>query len=148
MPLMTIGEAANAAGVSAKAIRLWEARGLIPATRRTRAGYRLFSEMDVAMLRFIRQAKRLGLTLDEIREIISLQDAGTRPCERVVEMIDGHLARIEAALVELHQLHALLTATKSLPHPLSGGTGESTICHIIEGIDMRPAVSPIDRGRD
>lgn len=54
---MTVGTAAKAAGVSAKAVRLWEAKGLLPPAERTQAGYRLFSNNDVAVLQFIRQAK-------------------------------------------------------------------------------------------
>ncbi|WP_435107372.1 MerR family transcriptional regulator [Nocardiopsis synnemataformans] len=63
---MTVGAAAKAAGVSAKAVRLWESKHLLPPAQRTEAGYRLFTDADVAVLCFIRQAKTLGLTLAEI----------------------------------------------------------------------------------
>ena len=88
--LMTI----SAAGVSPKAIRLCEARGLIPPMSRTESGYRIFNESDLDLLRFIRQAQRLGLTLREISEIIRLRDEGAPPCERVAQMIDAHLTRM------------------------------------------------------
>ena len=76
---MTVGAAAAATGVSAKAVRLWESKGLLPAAARTEAGYRLFTEDDLDVLRFIRQAKALGLTLPEIKDIIDLQRDGATP---------------------------------------------------------------------
>ena len=60
MPPMNIGEAAAAAGVTPKMIRHYESLGLIPEADRTEAGYRLYGEREVAMLRFIRQARGLG----------------------------------------------------------------------------------------
>ena len=64
--LFTVGQAARATGLSPKAIRLYEAKALLPPAERTEAGYRLFSDEDLTTLRFIRQAKTLGLRLDEI----------------------------------------------------------------------------------
>ncbi len=93
MDVITVGEAARVIGVSAKAIRLWEAKGLIPAAKRTTAGYRSFTDTDLARLRFIRQAKALGLTLEEIRSIVATQRAGSSPCDRVRQAIG-----IDAAL--------------------------------------------------
>jgi len=76
MDMMTVGETARAVGVSTKAIRVWESRGLIPAAERTATGYRSFTATDLDRLRFIRQAKTLGLTLSEIGRIIATQYAG------------------------------------------------------------------------
>ena len=59
----TVGAAAKAVGVSAKAIRIWEAKGLLPPAGRTEAGYRLFTDDDIEILRFIIRAKTLGLTV-------------------------------------------------------------------------------------
>lgn len=120
--LMTISEAASAAGVSPKAIRLWEAKGLIPPVSRTESGYRTFNESDLDLLRFIRQAQRLGLTLREISEIIRLRDEDALPCELVAQMIDAHLTRIEQALDEMHQLHAALSLAQRRAQSSPAGT--------------------------
>jgi len=79
----TVGAAAKAVGVSAKAIRIWEAKGLLPPTGRTEAGYRVFSDDDIEILRFICRSKTLGLTLPEIKSILDLHRQGTAPCEQV-----------------------------------------------------------------
>jgi DNA-binding transcriptional MerR regulator len=73
---MTVGAVAKAAGVSAKAVRLWESKGLLPPAERSQAGYRIFTEDDLGVLRFIRQAKTLGLTLPQIKDILDLQRGG------------------------------------------------------------------------
>ena len=76
----TVGKAARAAGLSAKAVRLYEAKGLLPEAPRTESGYRTYTDDDITVLRFIRQAKTLGLSLGEIRDILDLRRGGTTPC--------------------------------------------------------------------
>lgn len=63
-----------------------------------RAGYRLFAHDGIAVLRFIRQAKTLGLTLAEISDIHSLQRGGAQPCGRVTPLLDTHIDRTLAEL--------------------------------------------------
>ncbi len=133
MDTMTIGEVASAVGVSPKAIRLWEARGLLPTTPRTALGHRTFTDADLASARFIRQAKALGLTLREIRDIIHLQQAGIRPCKRVIEAIDAHLFTIDQQIADLVQLRSTLTVARSTTHDQAPcPQGSSVECYIIE----------------
>jgi MerR family copper efflux transcriptional regulator len=79
---LTIGQAAQAGGVTRKAVRVYEAKGLLAAADRTIAGYRLYDERDVELLTFIRRARTLGLHLDDIREVLDIRNAGIPPCER------------------------------------------------------------------
>lgn len=132
MSRMTIGEAAQMVGVSAKAIRLWEAKGLLLDIERTSAGYRLFREDDLAVLRFIHQAQLLGMTLGEIKRIRDMQQAGNTPCKRVTHLIDKRIIEIDEALSDLHQLrHTLLTARARADS--AGDTArDALVCHIIE----------------
>lgn len=132
MRLMTVGEAAHAAGVSPKAIRLWEARGLIPKAERTNTGYRTFTDADLATLIFIRQAKTLGLTLSEINDVIELQGAGVSPCGRVLEAIDAHLAAINQSIADLLQLRQTLARAKDGADQECSGEGNGSACPIIE----------------
>ena len=69
---MNIGEAAEAAGVSPKMIRHYEQIGLLAAAARTESGYRQYSERDVSLLRFIRQSRRLGFSMEQIAELLGL----------------------------------------------------------------------------
>src|SRR2546428_11869096 len=77
---LLIGEVAKRSGASRKALRLYEEAGILPAPRRTQSGYRVYSSQALDLLAFVRQAQRLGFTLDEIREIVAIQRAGRAPC--------------------------------------------------------------------
>ncbi len=76
---MRIGELGERLGVNTKTIRYYESIGLVPEPERTSSGYRIYSEADVERLVFIKSAQRLGLALDEVREILALRERGRRP---------------------------------------------------------------------
>lgn len=130
---MTVGTAAEAAGVSPKAVRLWESKGLLPPAERTEAGYRLFAEDDLAVLRFIRQARALGLSLAEIKDILGLQRDGAAPCDRVTEVLDTHIAEIDRTLADLRRLRQSLVSVRSAARETRSRGGTAVVCHIIEG---------------
>ncbi|GAB3671597.1 MerR family transcriptional regulator [Saccharopolyspora sp. ID03-671] len=135
---MTVGAAAQAAGVSAKAVRLWESKGLLPPAERTEAGYRLFTDDDLAVLRFIRQAKTLGLTLPEIKNIIDLQRDGATPCGRVTELLDAHIADIDRTLTELRQLRRSLSSARQIARDGKRRGEHAVVCRIIENHTTAP----------
>lgn len=129
---MTVGTAARTAGVSAKAVRLWESKGLLAPAERTEAGYRILTEEDLRVLRFIRQAKTLGFTLSEIKDVLDLQRYGATPCVQVIELLDRHIAQIDRTLTDLHQLRGLLASARQSAK-LSQRDGKNTVvCQIIE----------------
>ncbi len=109
----TVGKAAQAAGVSAKAVRLYEAKGLLPEARRTQAGYRAYTDDEITVLRFIRQAKTLGLSLGEIRDILDLHRGGTTPCPHVVALLGQRIREIDRTITELRQLRHALAGTRA-----------------------------------
>ncbi|UGY91263.1 MerR family DNA-binding protein [Streptomyces gobiensis] len=129
---VTVGKAAELAGVSRKAIRLWEAKGLLPQADRTEAGYRLFDQADLEVLRFVRRARALGLTLDEINDILDLQRGGAQPCGRVTQMLDAHLDQINRTLSELRQLRRSLIAARRTAETARRSGGDAVVCQIIE----------------
>ncbi|GAA3732483.1 Cu(I)-responsive transcriptional regulator [Spinactinospora alkalitolerans] len=129
---MTVGAAAQAAGVSAKAVRLWESKGLLPPAQRTEAGYRLFADTDVSVLCFIRQAKTLGLSLAEIKDVLDLQRHGDAPCERVTGLLDAHIADIDRKLADLRQLRRTLTGARRSARAHQRRGDHAAICRIIE----------------
>lgn len=96
-----IGDFAQAMGCTPKTVRYYEALGLLAAPRRTESGYRLYAEQDAERLRFVLNAKALGLSLNEIREIVALWDNGTQPCERVSVLLERKLAALDAKIQEM-----------------------------------------------
>jgi DNA-binding transcriptional MerR regulator len=127
---MRIGELADRVGVNTKTIRYYESIGLLPQPPRTDAGYRVYGAADEARLVFIKNAQHLGLSLEEIREVLALRDAGTAPCEHVRGMLREQIRTISRRMVELRrlreELRALEAAIDEIPE------SEAAICRIIE----------------
>jgi Cu(I)-responsive transcriptional regulator len=105
---MNIGQAAQASGVSAKMIRHYESLGLIAAPPRTEAGYRVYGDREVHLLRFIRHSRDLGFSLEQIRELLGLWQDRARPSRQVRALAQAHLAELEAKLAELQAMKATL----------------------------------------
>src|ERR671932_519652 len=101
---MRIGELAERLGVTTKAIRFYESIGLVPDPPRTPAGYRIYDEADAERLTFVKTAQRLGLRLDEIKEIIALRDRGERPCAYVAGVLDRQVADLNQRIREMRRL--------------------------------------------
>lgn len=98
---MQIGQLAKSAEVTVQAVRFYERKGLLPSPSRKESGYRVYGEGDVLRLQFVRQAKRLGLSLDEIQSILRMRDRGVSPCSEVIAMAEQHLAETEQQLSHL-----------------------------------------------
>ncbi len=104
---MTIGKLAQAAGVTTKTIRYYEQLGLIEAPRRSASGYRLYSPDMQHRLTYITQAKRLGLSLREIQELLDLYHPSQVPCGHMLALMDQKLQQIETMMrdLEVFQRH-------------------------------------------
>src|SRR5438552_16510410 len=89
---MQIGELAKETRVTVQTVRFYERRGLMPQPLRRESGYRDFGEGDLRRLEFIRHAKALGFSLQEIREILRMRERGQCPCTDVTKMAERHLA--------------------------------------------------------
>lgn len=129
-PQLRIGGLASRLGLNPKTIRFYEQIGLLPAPPRTAAGYRLYGAADLERLRFVGQAKAIGLSLDEIREILALRAEGTRPCEHVVALLDRKVAAVDAQLRALQAFRGELAAMRA--EAARTATAEACVCGIIE----------------
>lgn len=129
---VTIGEAAEQAGISPKAIRLYEQRGLLEPTLRTDAGYRTYGPEDLAVLRFIRQAKAVGLRLDDVARIIDLQRTGHQPCATVIQLLEARLTDIDRQLADLTALRATLATARATAEDAQRAGRAAVICTVIE----------------
>ncbi|MGJ7579803.1 Cu(I)-responsive transcriptional regulator [Variovorax sp. RHLX14] len=134
---MNIGETAKASGVSAKMIRHYEKVGLFPEALRTEAGYRQYSTQEVSTLRFIRQSRDLGFSIDQIRELLGLWQDKRRPSRQVKALAQAHLQDLDAKLQELSAMKA------TLAHLVSHCHGDDRPdCPIVETLaDERQATS-------
>jgi MerR family copper efflux transcriptional regulator len=105
---MNIGDAAKASGVSAKMIRHYESVGLFPEARRTDSGYRQYTDKEVSTLRFIRQARDLGFSIEQIRELLGLWQNRKRPSRQVKALAQARIHELEEKLKELQSMKATL----------------------------------------
>jgi MerR family copper efflux transcriptional regulator len=105
---MNIGQAAEASGVSAKMIRYYESIGLIPKTVRTEAGYRVYSDNDVHTLGFIRRARDLGFSVEQIAELVTLWRDRRRASTDVKRIALEHVSLLERKAQELQEMAATL----------------------------------------
>lgn len=127
---LRIGELARLATTSRDTLRYYERVGLLPRPPRTRSGYRLYDPSAADRVVFIRKAQALGLSLEEIRDVLRIAAAGTPPCEHVRAALNRRLHEVEARIGELESLRATLrrALSRSRRLPLAA----SCICGIIE----------------
>ena len=129
MHSMTIGKLAKLAEVGVDTVRFYERQELLHPAQRTATGYRLYSPEDADRLRFIRRAKTLGFSLDDIKELLQLNDA-TGDRADVKQIAQQRLANIE---LKIRQLTAMRDELASLVTRCSG-RGSIDSCPIIEGV--------------
>ena len=134
---MNIGQTARAAGVSTKMIRHYEQIGLIPAASRTDAGYRQYGERDISILRFIRQSRRLGFSMEQIAELMSLWSNRQRASREVKALAQGHLRALDD---KMRELAAMRTALQALVHSCHGN--EDPHCAILDDLAMDSPQAP------
>ena len=132
---MTVDDLSRRCGVAANTIRYYTRIGLLRPARHPSNGYRLFGETDVKQLAFIGRAKRLGLSLAEIRGLIRIAEAGGSPCAQARSIVARREAEIRDKIAELEAMHvhmkAALEAWKTLPDVPKD---HSVICPIIESV--------------
>lgn len=115
---MNIGQASRHSGISTKMIRHYEGLGLIQPAARTESNYRDFSERDVNDLRFIRRARSLGFSIEEISRLLSLWRDGSRPSREVKALAESHIQALEQRIAEMQAM------TNTLRHLARGCAGD------------------------
>ena len=127
-----IGALSSASGLSVSALRFYEAQGLLVASKRSAGNYRIYDAEAVDRARFIRHAKQLGFSLDDIRDLLRVQDSDSRRDVRA--LAQKHVARIESRIQSLQSIHGVLA------NAVSACDGEGSVegCPVIESIQDLP----------
>ena len=105
---MTIGKIAKKTALNVQTIRFYERAGLLEAAERTPSGYRQFEENTVERIQFIRKAQKIGYSLEEIRDLLSLRVSEENPCDWVRLMTEVKIAEINEKMRDLRELKSRL----------------------------------------
>jgi MerR family copper efflux transcriptional regulator len=131
-PSLTIGQVAHDAGVAVDTVRFYERQGLIPEPPRKRSGYRQYPAETVPRIRFIRRAKDLGFTLEEVAELLALRATSGRSCADVRAHASATIGRIEEKLRALEKMKSALSRLVAT----CTGRGSTRECPILESLEQ------------
>jgi MerR family mercuric resistance operon transcriptional regulator len=127
-----IGELSRLSGVNIETIRYYERVKMLPPPPRTSSGRRVYHSTDLRILVFIRRARELGFSLDEIRALLRLGGPERASCREVREIAAHHLEEIRAKLSDLKKLERLLAKTVAR---CSGKTAPD--CPVLDILDIQ-----------
>lgn len=133
MEALTIGKAAEKAGVGVETIRFYERRGLIEQPHRpNRTGFRVYSADTIRRIRFIRQAQQIGFSLREIQELLSLRADPSADCSDVRDRAAAKVEEVNGKINELMEIRA------ALEHMIAAcpGRGGLEACTILEALHL------------
>ena len=130
---MKIGEIAKATGLTTKTIRYYELNRLLEEPERTESGYRIYGPEDVERLEFVKKAKRLGLSLEEIRDVLQLHAQRQAPCVHVLALLDRKLDQLNDIMREMDEFRQeLMRLRVESQVRLEQLPDDARICGIIE----------------
>ncbi len=143
---MNIGDAAKASGVSAKMIRYYEDTGLIPPAARTASGYRVYTDKDLHMLRFIRRARDLGFSVKDIGALLSLWQDRERQSADVKRVALAHVDALRQKIRELDDMASTLETLAACCH--GNDRPDCPILSELEAPATPPVPPPASEGSD
>ncbi|MGH8188092.1 MAG: MerR family transcriptional regulator [Steroidobacteraceae bacterium] len=126
---LTIGRLSTRATVNIETVRYYEKVGLLPSPPRTAGGHRLYGEAHVKRLTFVRRARELGFTLEEIRALLHLADERPPSCARARSLATKHLADVREKIADLKRMERVLTQTVALCEE-----GDRPECPLLEAL--------------
>ena len=134
MKQLTIGKLAEMTGVSADTLRYYEKMGLLEGTPRSQAGYRLYDQDAVRVVRFIRGAKELSFTLDEIRQLLTLKQSDKSTCGEILKHTEAKIKEAEHRIKDLKEIRKVL---KALAEQCPADDTPSDCCPILDHISRK-----------
>jgi Cd(II)/Pb(II)-responsive transcriptional regulator len=135
---MRIGELARKAGSQPETVRYYERLGLLPQPERTGGNYRIYSEEHLERLRFIRNCRSIGMTLEEVRRLLYFRDRPRLACHEINQLLDTHIEHLGEQLRDLHRLEEYLHELRACcESPRTAGD-----CGILARLDRVEASQP------
>lgn len=128
---LTIGKLAAFSGVNLETIRYYERIGLMPAPDRTDGGHRVYEDVHRRRLSFVRRARELGFTIEEIRALLDLAQPQRRSCEEVRKIAAAHLEDVRAKIADLTRLERMLAETVGR----CTGRGAAPACPVLDVLE-------------
>lgn len=129
---MTIGDLGKATGTKVETVRYYEKIGLLPKPPRTSGNYRDYGQAELGRLSFIRRARDLGFSLDQVRALLRLSDDRGHDCAGIDRIAEAHLLEVDRKLADLTALRREL---KAVIDSCDGGTIAD--CRIVEALGPR-----------
>jgi len=134
---LPIGALSKQTGCNIETIRYYEKAGLLPTPARSPAGYRRYGSADLKRLSFIRRARALGFSIEEVRKLLKLADERRRPCAEVRVVAGAHLEDVQAKIADLRAMERVLRETVA-----KCASGRSPDCPLIESLSREGPGNP------
>ena len=138
---ITRGELARRTGVNLETIRYFERVGILPDPPRTDGGHRIYDETHVRTLGFVRRARNLGFSADEVRTIMNLGGPGKACCAGVRDIAAHHLEQVRSKISDLIEIERLLART--IEHCAGGSDPDCAVIDMIESPNARHSMEPM-----
>jgi len=126
---IAIGTLSKHTGTNIETIRYYERVGLLPVPARSSGGYRLYGGDHLKRLNFVRRARALGFSIEQVRTLLRLADERKRPCAEVRVVAEAHLRDVRGKIADLKRMERVLQATVA-----GCATGRSAHCAVIEAL--------------
>lgn len=126
---LKIGDLARSAGIPAATIRYYEKIGLLSSPARSDSNYRNYGSDDLARLIFVRRAREIGFSIEQVKDLLELSDHREEDCGTVIKLAQEHLADIEQKINDLIALKQRLSTLVSSCHG-----GKVANCRILDAL--------------
>jgi MerR family mercuric resistance operon transcriptional regulator len=127
---LSIGQLAALTGVHLETVRYYERIGLMPAPARTAGGHRVYSDAHRQRLAFAQRARKLGFSIEDVRNLLALSEPARRSCRDVEVIAAAHLENVRAKIADLRRLEQLLTAAVTRCH-----TDDNPSCPVLDMLE-------------
>ncbi len=138
---LPIGVLSKQTGCNIETIRYYEKAGLLPVPARSPAGYRQYGSTHFKRLTFVRRARALGFSIEEVRKLLKLADERKRPCAEVRVVAGAHLKDVQAKIADLRAMERVLRETVA-----KCASGRSPECPLIESLSRESPAHPATLG--